>query len=112
MSTYASATGDTLRAGAFLHETSKWELRFPSLATLMAGVLSIPPSNADSEEGFSMLRKIHTDQHPTLKQSTIIAPMAIKFNSDECCHDTTFISELLTKCKRATLVSLNRKQST
>ena len=38
------------------------ERRFPSLTKLMVGLLSIPASNADSERGFSILRKIHTDQ--------------------------------------------------
>ena len=47
--------------------------RFPLLTKLMAGLLSIPVSNADSERGFSILRKIHTDQRPSLKQDTMIA---------------------------------------
>ena len=116
VSTYKSATGEKPRAGAFWCEVGKIktldsELRFPSLARLMAGLLSIPASNADSERGFSILRKIHTDQRPSLKQSTIISLMAIKFNSEECCHDTTFSDDLLTKCKKATLLSLNRQQS-
>ncbi len=34
--------------------------------------MSIPASNADSERGFSMLSKGHTDQGSTLKQSTIV----------------------------------------
>ena len=59
---------------------------------------------ADSERGFSMLRKVNTDQRPTLKQSTIISLMAIKFNSKECCHDSIFNEELLTKCKKATVL--------
>lgn len=41
------------------------EPRFPTLYKLMAGLLSIPCSNADSERGFSILRKIHTDQRST-----------------------------------------------
>ena len=49
------------------------ELRFPTLVRLMVGPLLIPSSNADSERGFSMLRKIQTDQRPTLKQATIIS---------------------------------------
>ena len=52
--------------------------RFNLLHQLMAG-LSIPVSNADSERGFSMLRKIHTDQRVNLDQSTIIALMGMKF---------------------------------
>ena len=60
-----------------------------------------------SPRSFVVLRKSHTDQHPTLKQSTIISLMAIKFNSEECCFDSKFSSELLTKCKKATIASLN-----
>ncbi len=44
--------------------------------------------HADSERGFSMLRKVHTDQRPSLKQST----------------DSIFSEELLTKCKKATVL--------
>ena len=33
--------------------------------------------------------------------------MAIKFNSEQCCFDSKFSSELLTKCKKATTFSLN-----
>ena len=72
----------------------------------MAGLLSIPVSNANSERGFSILRKIHTDQRSNLSQSTIIALMSIKFNSDCCCHDAELPPELLQKCKKATLVTL------
>ena len=61
------------------------ECRFPSLTKLMMGLLSIPASNADSERGFSILRKIHTDQRSQLSQSTIVAVMSIKFNCDDCC---------------------------
>ena len=60
------------RPGVFWYEIGKiktldGEPRFPCLARLMAGLLSIPASNADSERGFSVLIKIHTDQRPTLK---------------------------------------------
>ena len=48
-------------------------MRFPLLVKLMTGLMSIPSSNADSERGFFILRKIHTDKHPTLKQSTLIS---------------------------------------
>ena len=98
---YKTPTGDKPRAGVFWCEISKLrtldgELRFPSLAKLMAGLLTIPASNADSERGFSISRRIYTDQRPTLKQSTICSLMTI--NSEEYCFETTFCSELLTKC--------------
>ena len=98
--------------GVFWHEAEKLttldgQPRFPCLVKLMIGLSMIPVSNADCERGFLVLRKIHTDQHPTLKQSTIISLMAIEFNSEECCFDSEFSSELLSKCK-ATTASLNR----
>ena len=79
-----------------------------STSHMVIGLSMIPVLNADCERGFSVLRKIHTDQRPTLKQSTIISLMAIKFNSEECCFDSEFSSELLSKCKKATTASLNR----
>ena len=84
--------------------------RFTTLCKLMYGLLSIPCSNADSERGFSMLRKIHTNQRSNLEQSTIVSLMSMKFNCDDCCHDSTFSSELLTQCKKATTVALGRNQ--
>ena len=70
----------------------------------MAGLLTIPISNADAERGVSILRKIHTDQLSNLSQSTIIALMSIKFNADSCCYDAEIPPELLKKCKKATSV--------
>ena len=89
-----SATGDDKpRPGRFWYEVGQMKLfdgepRFPMLVRLMSGLMSIPASNADSERVLSMLRKVHTDQRPTLQQSTIVSLMAIKFNSEECCHNT------------------------
>ena len=45
------------------------------------GTLRKMPRKRAYPRSFAVLRKIHTDQHPTLKQSTIISLMAIKFNS-------------------------------
>ncbi len=81
--------------------------RFSKLCMLMYGLLSIPCSNADPERGFSMLRKIHTDQRSNLDQSTVIALMTIKYNCDDCCHDMTIDKELLSQCKKATVKSLS-----
>ena len=47
--------------------------RFPLLFKLMSGLLSFPSSDADSERGFSVLKKIHTDQRSNLDHSTIIS---------------------------------------
>ena len=74
--------------------------RFNLLHQLMAG-LSIPVSNANSEHGFSMLRKIHTDQRANLDQSTIMALMGMKFYCDDCCYDIKHFTELLSVCKES-----------
>lgn len=95
------------KAGLFWSEVKKIttfdeQPRFHLLHQLMAGLLSIPVSNADSERGFSMLRKIHTDQRANLDQSTIVALMGMKFNCDDCCCDIKLSSELLSASKKAT----------
>ena len=64
------------RPGLFWWEVGKittllGELRLANLAKPMAGLLAIPASNADSECGFSILRKIHTDQRSNLDQSVL-----------------------------------------
>ena len=50
-------------------KTFSGEARFPNLYKLLAGLLSIPASNADSERGFSTLRKIQTDERASLNHS-------------------------------------------
>ena len=78
--------------------------RFPLLCKLTAALLSISASNADSERGFSILRKIHTNQRSNLDQSTIVALMAMKYNCDDCCFDQKLSSDLLRKCKQFTSI--------
>ena len=58
-----------------------------NLHKLISALMTIPVSNVDSEQGFSMPRKIHTDQSSNLEHSLIIALMAMKFNLDDCCWD-------------------------
>ena len=99
--------------GAFWHKIAQMrsldgKQRFPLLYKLMAGLLTIPSSNADSERGFSMLRKIHTDQRSNLDHSTVVSLMSLKFNCDTCCYDTKLTSELLKDCKKATVKSLSQ----
>ena len=114
LATYKAADGsDQPCAGKFWHLVSQMKTfdgqpRFELLFKLMSGLLSIPCSNADSERGFSMLRKIHTDQRSSLDQSTIVALMSVKHNCSKCCTDATFDSELLSKCKKATVTSLKK----
>ena len=76
--------------------------RFNFLHKLMSGLMPIPVSNADSERGFSILRKIHTDQRSNLDQSTIDALMTTKSNIDNCCLDIELPPELHHECKKAT----------
>lgn len=83
--------------------------RFGSLCKLMFALLCIPCSNADSERGFSMFRKIHTDKRASSDQSTIVALMGVKLNSDGCCTDVTIDKELLVKCKKATVTYLKKQ---
>ena len=109
---YKSASGDAPRSGLFWSEVGKMttldgQPRFKHVHKLMAGILSIPVSNADSERGFSMLRKICTDQLSNLQQLTIVALMAMKFNCDDCCHKIKLPKELLSKSKKATSVQVS-----
>ena len=87
------------------------EARFGRLYQLMSGLLRIPSSNADAERGFSVLRKVHTDERSSLNQSSLINLMSIKFNNHSCCHDTELSAdELVTKCKKATSLSLAKQR--
>ena len=84
----------------------------PLLSKLMAGLLSILASNADSERGFSMLGKIHIDPRPSLNQDTLIALMTMKFNySDFICYESNFSDDLLTTCKKATSLVVKRPET-
>ena len=84
------------------------ELRFANLAKLMAGLLAIPSSSVDSERGFSILRKIHTDQRSNLDQGTVVTMMSLNFNSDDCCHEVQYEQEILNTCKKATSTHLGK----
>ena len=69
---YKSATVHKPRSGVFWREvgkltTSNGQLQFPLLVKLIIGLSAIPVSIANSERGFSVLRKIHADQHPTFE---------------------------------------------
>ena len=91
-------------------KTLSGEPRSSKLHQLMAGLLTIPCSNADTERGFSVLRKVHTDQRASLSQSKIITLMSIKMNNSDCCIDTELSDDLLTKCKNATTLTLAKSK--
>ena len=63
------------------------EARFPLLVRLMTSLLTTPVSDADIQRSFSILRKIHSDQRPSLSQETLIALVANKFNSLQSCYE-------------------------
>ena len=84
-------------------KTFNGEPRFPKLYQLMAGLLSIPCSNTDAERGFSVLRKVHTDQRASLSQSTIIKLLSVQKNNSDCCFDTKLPEELIASTKKATV---------
>jgi len=65
----------------------------------MTSLLINPVSNADSERGFSILRKLETKLKP---RKFLTALMVIKFKSLQCCYEATFTKELLIECKKAT----------
>ena len=91
-------------------KTLSGEPRSSKLHQLMADLLTVPCSNADAERGFSVLRKVHTDQRASFSQSTIVTLMSIKMNNSDCCIDTELSDDLLTKCKNATTITLAKSK--
>ena len=91
-------------------KTLSGEPRSSKLHQLMAGLLTIPCSNADAERGFSVLKKVHTEQRASFSQSTIVTLMSIKMNNSDCCIDTELSDDLLTKCKNATTITLAKSK--
>ena len=73
-----------------------------SIDTILGLAKHFPQLDLADSASLDQLR----DQRSNLDQSTIIALMSMKFNSDECCHDITVDSKLLTQCKKATRQSL------
>ena len=64
------------------------------LHKVMSVLLSIPVSNADSEWGFSILKKLHTDQRANLKQDSIMVLMTMNFNCKDCCLNIKLFQDL------------------
>ncbi len=56
--------------------------KYPRLANVMLGILTIPHSNASCERIFSLVRKNKTDFRPNLSQNTLEALLVEKvFNN-------------------------------
>ena len=84
-------------------KTSFGEKRFPLLAQAMPTLLCLPHSNADSEQVFSIVRKIHTENlRSRLDPDTLTSVLQIKLNSDTCCHDMVVTPDMLEKAKKCT----------
>ena len=76
--------------------------RFPSLACVMAALLSFPHSNADCERTFSMVRKVHTECRKSSCAETITAFLQCKMNFDADCCDFAVTAAMLCEAKHAT----------
>ena len=48
------------------------------------------------------------DQRSNLDQSTVVALMSLKFNSDDCCHEVQLEQELLKISKKAASTHLGK----
>ncbi len=64
------------------------------------GLLCIPCLNADSERGFSVLRKVHTDQRASLSQDTIIQLFPSSSITVPAALTPTFLKNSLPSAKR------------
>ena len=113
---YSSLTGDKPRSGDFWSEVGKpttldGRPRFPFYmqVQLIVDLSTMPVSNADSERGFLVLRKIHTDHHATPKQSTIISLMAKNSTVKSLALNQSLVVNSLLQCtwKKTTTASLN-----
>lgn len=71
---------------------------YPKLSKLMAALLSIPHSNAQSERVFSMMKKIVTDQRTDICDDSLVSLLLVKMNFPD---DTTFSKELLKDLKKS-----------
>lgn len=76
---------------------------YPTLSIVMQAVICIPHSNATSERVFSMLKKIYTEQRSELCNESITNLLAVKMNTDTCCHDASLEKPLLRKLKQAAM---------
>ena len=61
------------------------EPRFPLLSRLATAMLTIPNSNAVCERGFSLVKKIQTDNRSDMDNSTLCSLLCAKINAKETC---------------------------
>ena len=61
--------------------------RFDVLSKLAKTLLVLQNSNADSERGFSIIKKIHTEFRSDLNNDTICGLLSCKFNQNQCCYE-------------------------
>lgn len=70
---------------------------YSNLLILVRALLSLPASNADSEQTFSMVRKIDTEERSQLERSTIAALLSMKINVNVECHEFHPSDDLIKK---------------
>ena len=82
--------------------------RFSNLSRPCKTLLVLPYSNADTEQLFSMVQKVETEQRGSLNPSIVQYLIRVKMNSDPFCFNQLFNNELLSSAKSATMRSLNQ----
>lgn len=79
-------------------------INLPILCRLMRQLMAMPHSNAASERIFSMLKKVYTEQRPSLCHSTVTSLLSFKQNSNACCFNQNFSRETINVIKRAAVI--------
>ena len=74
---------------------------YSNLLVLVRALLSLPASNADSEQCFSMVRKIDSEERSHLERTTVASLLALKLNVDSMCYNFKPPSDLLKMNKSA-----------
>ena len=69
--------------------------RFPNLSKLFKCLLALPVSNAETERIFSIIRKIVTDYHSQMDQSSLCALISCKVNNEIVCFQLDTPTSLL-----------------
>ena len=84
-------TNDVDNFWARLHQIRSPGSTEPTNSTLLVlvhALLAFPASNADSDDFFSMVRKIDSEDRSHLERSTVASPLTLKINIDD--HFFTF----------------------